>query len=187
MTPAQLRAFSAVVRLGSVRAAAEELGVSDAGVSMHVAQLRKELDEIANAKWENLEHLEIWTGSPDRATATMASLEPFLAARGLPRLRHLGIVNSELSDELIGALATSAVLPQLDSIDLSKGIASADAAGALVGHARAFRHLAALDLSSNHLAPADIERIRDVLDNVMCMDQREMYDGGEGRYVEVGE
>lgn len=45
MTPAQLRAFSTVVRLGSVRAAAEELGVSDAGVSMHVAQLRKELDD----------------------------------------------------------------------------------------------------------------------------------------------
>ena len=45
MTPAQLRAFSAVVRLDSVRAAAEELGVSDAGVAMHVAQLRKELDD----------------------------------------------------------------------------------------------------------------------------------------------
>ncbi|MCW2686191.1 MAG: LysR family transcriptional regulator [Mycobacterium sp.] len=45
MTPAQLRAYSAVVRLGSVRAAAEELGMSDAGVSMHVAQLRKELDD----------------------------------------------------------------------------------------------------------------------------------------------
>ncbi len=45
MTPAQLRAFSAVVRLGSVHAAAAELGVSDAGISMHVAQLRKELDD----------------------------------------------------------------------------------------------------------------------------------------------
>ena len=45
MTPAQLRAFSAVVRLGSVRAAAAELGMSDAGISMHVAQLRKELDD----------------------------------------------------------------------------------------------------------------------------------------------
>jgi DNA-binding transcriptional LysR family regulator len=43
MTPAQLRAYSAVVRLGSVRAAAAELGVSDAGVSMLVAALRKEL------------------------------------------------------------------------------------------------------------------------------------------------
>jgi DNA-binding transcriptional LysR family regulator len=45
VTPAQLRAYSAVVRLGSVHAAAEELGMSDAGVSMHVAQLRKELDD----------------------------------------------------------------------------------------------------------------------------------------------
>lgn len=45
MTPAQLRAYSAVVRLGSVRAAAAELGVSDAGISMHVAALRKELDD----------------------------------------------------------------------------------------------------------------------------------------------
>ena len=45
MTPAQLRAFSAVVRHGSVHAAAAELGMSDAGISMHVAQLRKELDD----------------------------------------------------------------------------------------------------------------------------------------------
>lgn len=34
-----------MVRLGSVRAAAAELGLSDAGVSMHVAALRKELDD----------------------------------------------------------------------------------------------------------------------------------------------
>ncbi len=34
-----------MVRLGSVRAAATELGLSDAGVSMHIAALRKELDD----------------------------------------------------------------------------------------------------------------------------------------------
>lgn len=45
MTPAQLRAYSAVVRLGSVHAAAEELGMSNAGVSLHVGALRKELDD----------------------------------------------------------------------------------------------------------------------------------------------
>ncbi|MGZ4437552.1 MAG: LysR family transcriptional regulator [Nocardioides sp.] len=45
MTPAQLRAFSCVVRLGSVKAAAAELAVSDAAVSMHVTQLRRELDD----------------------------------------------------------------------------------------------------------------------------------------------
>ncbi|HET7276682.1 MAG TPA: LysR family transcriptional regulator, partial [Dermatophilaceae bacterium] len=40
MTPTQLRAFACVVRLGSVKAAAKELAVSEAAVSMHVAQLR---------------------------------------------------------------------------------------------------------------------------------------------------
>lgn len=45
MTPTQLRAFAAVVRLGSVKDAAAELGVSEAAVSLHVGQLRKELDD----------------------------------------------------------------------------------------------------------------------------------------------
>jgi DNA-binding transcriptional LysR family regulator len=43
VTPAQLRAFSTVVRLGSVKAAAAELGVTEAAVSLHIGQLRKEL------------------------------------------------------------------------------------------------------------------------------------------------
>lgn len=43
MTPTQLRAFAAVVRLGSVKDAAAELGVTEAAVSGLVALLRKEL------------------------------------------------------------------------------------------------------------------------------------------------
>lgn len=45
VTPTQLRAFVTVVRHGSVKNAAAELGVSEAAVSMHVAQLRGELDD----------------------------------------------------------------------------------------------------------------------------------------------
>jgi len=45
MTPTQLRAFAAVVRLGSVKAAAADIGVSEAAVSLHVGQLRKELGD----------------------------------------------------------------------------------------------------------------------------------------------
>lgn len=45
MTPAQLRAFSATVRLGSVKAAAADLAVSEAAVSMHIAHLRRELGD----------------------------------------------------------------------------------------------------------------------------------------------
>jgi DNA-binding transcriptional LysR family regulator len=46
VTPTQLRAFAGVARLGSVKAAAHELGVTEAAVSMHVAQLRREFDDL---------------------------------------------------------------------------------------------------------------------------------------------
>lgn len=45
MTPTQLRAFAAIVRHGSAKAAAAELGISEAAVSAHTAALRKELDD----------------------------------------------------------------------------------------------------------------------------------------------
>jgi DNA-binding transcriptional LysR family regulator len=45
MTPTQLRAYSAVVRQGSVKSAAAELEVSESAVSLHIAQLRKELGD----------------------------------------------------------------------------------------------------------------------------------------------
>jgi DNA-binding transcriptional LysR family regulator len=45
MTPTQLRAYSAVVRLGSVKQAAAELEVSESAVSLHIGQLRKELGD----------------------------------------------------------------------------------------------------------------------------------------------
>jgi DNA-binding transcriptional LysR family regulator len=45
VTPTQLRAFAAVVRLGSVKAAAADLAVSEAAVSLHVGQLRRELGD----------------------------------------------------------------------------------------------------------------------------------------------
>jgi DNA-binding transcriptional LysR family regulator len=45
VTPTQLRAFAAVVRLGSVKRASAELAVSEAAVSLHVGQLRKELGD----------------------------------------------------------------------------------------------------------------------------------------------
>ena len=45
MTPTQLRTYAAIVRHGSAKQAAQELGVSEAAVSSHTSALRKELDD----------------------------------------------------------------------------------------------------------------------------------------------
>jgi DNA-binding transcriptional LysR family regulator len=45
VTPTQLRAFVSVVQFGSVKKAAADIGVSEAAISLHVGQLRKELGD----------------------------------------------------------------------------------------------------------------------------------------------
>jgi DNA-binding transcriptional LysR family regulator len=45
VTPTQLRAFACVVRCGSVKGAAKELGTTESAVSMNLKQLRTELDD----------------------------------------------------------------------------------------------------------------------------------------------
>lgn len=146
---------------------------------------RGELLEILAAPLPAIEHLELWTGSHHYGGACeLSDLARILEARDLPRLRHLGIVDSELTNALIPALAASAILPQLESLDLSRGVATAEAASALVAHARAFRHLASIDLSANLLSTDEVAQIRGALDNVIVTEQRP-FDGDH--YVAVGE
>jgi DNA-binding transcriptional LysR family regulator len=45
VTPTQLRAYAAVARLGSVKQAAADLDVTEAAISLHVGQLRRELGD----------------------------------------------------------------------------------------------------------------------------------------------
>jgi len=53
LTPAQLRAFAATVRLGSVKAAAADLAVTESAVSIHIAHLRRELGDKLFARTAN--------------------------------------------------------------------------------------------------------------------------------------
>ncbi|MDQ3369943.1 MAG: hypothetical protein M3680_31375 [Myxococcota bacterium] len=154
---------------------------------------RAELDAIVAARWPALEHLEIWSGSSAYgAEGDVGVLRPILAGEGLPRLRHLGIVNCEFVDSVIPELARSPVLRQLHSVDLSNGVMARLATEALVASAPAFRHLALLELGGNLLLDDELAQIRAVLDNVVPGKQREReYDDADeeelDRYVAVGE
>jgi uncharacterized protein (TIGR02996 family) len=153
---------------------------------------REDLRSICRLPHPALEHLELWTGTVNAGgEIAIEDLAPILDAQHFPALRHLGIVNSELSDLIIPALVASRVLPQLHSLDLSMGIFARTATTLLVEHARHFRHLASFDLSDNVLTPEEIAELRDVLDNIITNAQREREDDFPDdpgvRYVAVGE
>jgi uncharacterized protein (TIGR02996 family) len=156
-----------------------------------------ELAQICAAPWPALEHLELWFGSRYYGVdITGHDLAPLLAGTAFPRLGHLGLVNCDLVEEMLPALAGSALLPRLYSLDLSKGTISRRGAAVLAQHAPAFRHLAAIDLTDNFLARDDAACITAVLDNVVIGPQRELDedepddddgDGNDGAYRYVAE
>lgn len=156
-----------------------------------------EIASIVGARWPRLEHLEIWFGSPSYgATSTVDAIRPLLDGEGPPRLRHLGIVNCAWVEDAIEALAHSALLPRLSSLDLSRGILARRGVELLRQYAPRFRHLASIDVSANLLRDDEVARIREVLDNTIPFDQRDRElddyeedeaDGEVARYVAVGE
>lgn len=125
---------------------------------------RENLAAIATASLPSLERLELWLGSPESgATCSLDQLVALLARQAWPRLRHLAIKNTALTDELIEPLAASPLLRQLSVLDLSLGTLTDAGASALARHRDAFAHLERLNVSLNGVAQrqelvADIAR-----------------------------
>ncbi|MEU7060272.1 STM4015 family protein [Streptomyces sp. NPDC046197] len=107
-----------------------------------------------------LERLELWLGvSQYGGDATVADLAPILAAGRFPALRHLGLQDSELQDEIAAAMASAAVVAQLESLSLSMGTLTDTGAEALL-HGQPLTHLKRLDLHHHFLSESVADRIR---------------------------
>ncbi len=149
---------------------------------------RKSLDAIVNARWPKLESLEIWFGDAGYgAEGGVGDLARLLAGEGLPALRHLALRNCAFADELVAALAGSAILRRVTSLDLSKSCLTDEGARAIARHRPAFAHLAKLDLTDNAMTGEGVELVRDACPDVWSDFQDAERVRDDRRYVPVGE
>jgi uncharacterized protein (TIGR02996 family) len=143
---------------------------------------------IAAAQWPKLERLVVWLGSSEYGCdATIEDLRPILAGQGIPAVRELGLMNSELTDEICRALVEAPILDQLESLDLSMGLMTDAGAEALAEAGPRLCKLRALNVSQNYLEDG-ISRLRS-LGLKVSDDQKtpDAYGDEEYRYVSVGE
>jgi uncharacterized protein (TIGR02996 family) len=142
---------------------------------------------IATAAFPNIEHLDIWYGDDSYGgNATLADVELLLARTDLPKLRHLGLMNSQFADELPAVLAAGRLLPQLRELDLSMGCMTDAGARAIAQHRDAFQHLDKLVVSLNYLSRAGAAALKGVAKIVDAGKQRDDEDP-EYRHPAVGE
>jgi len=141
---------------------------------------------IATMKCPRMAHLEVWYGDEGYgADASLADVEPLLVRTDLPALRHLGLRNCELTDEICGLLPQSPLLRQLEVLDLSMGTLSDEGAQTIAAYAHAFRHLKTIDISQSFVSDAALAALRAIGPRIVADDQRDDDDGH--RYVSVGE
>ncbi|MGW6467169.1 STM4015 family protein [Streptomyces rubiginosohelvolus] len=106
-----------------------------------------------------LERLELWFGSTwYGGDATIEDVRPVLAGGLFPRLRHLGLQNSEFQDEIAAAVGSAPVVAQLESLALSMGTLS-DTGGEALLNGQPLSHLSLLDLRHHYLTDPMVDRI----------------------------
>ena len=140
----------------------------------------------------NLQTLELWLGIQERGgRATAADLAGILSGERLPALTRLGLMNSEIQDEICAAVATAPVVARLLELALSKGALTDDGAEALLS-GQPLTHLVELDLRHHYLTVPMVKRLRAALAPVkmLLIDTAEEDHPDEGTYawyVAVGE
>ncbi|MFE9479568.1 STM4015 family protein [Streptomyces spororaveus] len=149
---------------------------------------------VAASDLPALEHLDLWLGTSNYGgDAAVTDVAPILDGDRLPRLRHLGLRNSDIQDEIAAAAAAAPVVARLETFDLSMGVLT-DQGGAALLAGQPLTHLKKLDLHHNYLGAPLRERLQEVLGGAgvtLDLDRgradEDEYDGRTWRYVAVGE
>ncbi|GAA4072870.1 STM4015 family protein [Actinomadura miaoliensis] len=129
-----------------------------------------------------LEHLDLWLGVENYGgDATVADLAPILSGERFPALRHLGLEDAEIADEIAAAVAGAPIVARLESLSLAMGTLTDEGAEALLS-GQPLTHLRRLDLHHHFLSDAMMERVRQALPGVeVNLDaQQKPEDDGDG-------
>jgi hypothetical protein len=142
---------------------------------------------VGASELPNLERLDLWLGEDDYGgDATVADLAPLLSGERLPALRHLGLEDSQIQDEIAAAVAGAPVVARLESLSLAMGILTDQGAEALLS-GQPLTHLRKLDLHHHFLSDAMVERLKSAFPGVeVDLSEQEKPDG-DWHYIAVSE
>jgi len=159
------------------------LGIEAGGLSPSVVR------QLCKAKFPELEHLELWLGTSDYGgDCEVNDLQPILKGKLFPKLKYLGLRNSEIADNIAGVIINSPIVKQIDTLDLSLGTLTDEGGNALLELPQD-GNLKRLDLHHHYMSSAMTKKLNKLPFTVNTKDTQEPDDWGDGemRFVAVGE
>jgi hypothetical protein len=129
------------------------------------------LRELQLCDFPNLEHLELLLGEENYGfDGGVEDLQPLLSGKVFPKLKFLGLMNSEIADELAAVLVNAPVVEQLETLDLSMGNLSDEgihSLAALANHAGLQR----LNISHHYGSKSAVKELAGVLSCQVIADE----------------
>jgi hypothetical protein len=145
------------------------------------------VQEVAGSQLPALEHLELWLGTSGYGgDSTVDDVKPLLQGALFPKLKYLGLRDSEIVDQIAEALKTAPIAGRLEKLDLSLGVLSDAGGQALIDNA-ALKGLKSLDLHHHYLSPEMMTKIKRAFPIVNLDDAEGSKTDPDDRYVAVGE
>jgi predicted DNA-binding WGR domain protein len=141
---------------------------------------------LCNCQFPNLEYLELWLGTPDYgATTSVEDLQPLLSGKLFPKLKYLGLRNSEIVDQVAAVAVNSPLVQRLETLDLSLGVLT-DEGGQSLLHLPT-GSLKKLNLHYHFLSPEMVKKLKALPLTVDASNPSGMDIDEEDRFVAVGE
>jgi predicted DNA-binding WGR domain protein len=157
------------------------LGVESGGLAREVVA------QICKADFPNLEYLELWLGTDSYGGTTQVSdLTPIMKGTAFPKLKYLGLRNSEITDDIAGVIINSPIIRQIETLDLSLGTLSDLGAKALMKLPQDAK-LKRLDLHRHFLSTAMMKQLKTLPFSLNLSEQETVDDDEGGRFVAVSE
>lgn len=135
---------------------------------------RQTIAQICAQELPALEYLELWLGSDEYGgDSTIHDIMPIISGK-FPKLRYLGLRNSEYSDDIAYAVMQSPALARLIELDLSMGTLGDEGAEALL-NSPVINQLDTLNVADNYLSRGIIPRLSQLNCQVIVNNQKHGY------------
>ena len=151
---------------------------------------RDTVEYLMKSDLPNLEHLELWIGSDCYGNVGLSDLKPIIDGVFFPKLRYLGLRNSEFADEIAIELAQSPIVDRLEEIDLSLG-AFGDKGAKALAESDSVNKLKKVTLDYHFMTDDGMKALKAAIPQASMEDQEEedVYDDDDEvyRYITLSE
>lgn len=125
------------------------------------------LQDILKAEFPRLEHLELYIGVQDYGfDGDISNLEAFMKRENFPKLKYLGLKNSDIQDEICEKILDSDIIKDLEVLDLSFGTLSDKGAELIIENTDKLSQLKKLDLTYNYISDKLVKEVTKSFSNL---------------------